>query len=75
MYQSTKNIAHLKESRAGLGVLDLGQDADDAHNNTKDQIEGDEEFMQAAAVSLKNNHTVLKKLYKHNLIDLKNTFS
>ena len=46
------SIGNLKESRAGLRVLDLGQDADNAHNDTQDQIEGDEELMQAAAFVL-----------------------
>lgn len=43
---------NLKESRAGLRVLDLGQDADNAHNDTQYQVEGDEELMQAAAFCL-----------------------
>lgn len=49
----TGGAAYLKKARAGLRVLDLGQDAKDAYNDTQDQVKGDKELMQATAVSLK----------------------
>lgn len=59
------STANLKESRAGLGILDLGQDAENAHNDTQYQIEGDKELMQAAAISLKSKGKVLTNIHKH----------
>lgn len=56
---TTEGTAYLKKARAGLRVLDLGQDAEDAYKDTEDQVKGDKELMQATAVSLKTKSKIV----------------
>lgn len=45
-------MTYLEEARSWLCFLDLGKDADDADDHTQDQVEGDEELVEAAAFIL-----------------------